>query len=46
MDTRTEKTIQGQVDIVATARDSDAFRREVLTGQHEQVVVMTIPPGG
>ena len=34
------------VDIVAAARSNDAFRREVLTGEHEQVVVMTIPPGG
>ena len=35
-----------QVDVVAAAWSNDAFRREVLTGQHEQVVVMTIPPGG
>jgi mannose-6-phosphate isomerase-like protein (cupin superfamily) len=34
------------VDIVAAARSNDAYRREVLTGEHEQVVVMTIPPGG
>ena len=34
------------VDILAEARSNDAFRREVLTGEHEQVVVMTIPPGG
>ena len=34
------------VDIRQVARDNDAFRREVLTGEHEQVVVMTIPPGG
>jgi mannose-6-phosphate isomerase-like protein (cupin superfamily) len=34
------------VDIVAAARSNEAFRREVLTGEHEQVVVMTIPPGG
>lgn len=32
-------------DIVARARDNDAFRREVITGQHSQVVLMTIPPG-
>ena len=37
---------QTRVDIVQAARDNDAFRREVLTGEHEQVVVMTIPPGG
>ncbi|HEX7222238.1 MAG TPA: hypothetical protein VF231_03240, partial [Candidatus Limnocylindrales bacterium] len=35
-----------QVDVVAAAWSNDAFRREVRTGQHEQVVVMTIPPGG
>lgn len=35
-----------RVDIVEAARTNDAFRREVLTGEHEQVVVMTIPPGG
>ena len=34
------------VDILAAARSNDAYRREVLTGEHEQVVVMTIPPGG
>jgi mannose-6-phosphate isomerase-like protein (cupin superfamily) len=34
------------VDILAAARSNDAFRREVATGEHEQVVVMTIPPGG
>jgi mannose-6-phosphate isomerase-like protein (cupin superfamily) len=34
------------VDILAAARSNEAFRREVMTGEHEQVVVMTIPPGG
>ena len=34
------------VDIARAARDNQAFRREVMTGEHEQVVVMTIPPGG
>ncbi len=34
-----------RVDIRQAARDNDAFRREVATGEHEQVVVMTIPPG-
>lgn len=37
---------RSSVDIVAAARSNEAFRREVLTGDHEQVVVMTIPPGG
>jgi len=35
-----------RVDIMEAARTNDAFRREVMTGKHEQVVVMTIPPGG
>ncbi len=35
-----------RIDIIAAARSNDAFRREVLTGEHEQVVVMTIPAGG
>ncbi len=34
------------VDILAAAWANDAFRREIATGEHEQVVVMTIPPGG
>jgi mannose-6-phosphate isomerase-like protein (cupin superfamily) len=25
---------------------NDAFRRELVTGEHSQVVLMTIPPGG
>lgn len=40
------QTQQGShVDINEAARTNEAFRREVITGQHEQVVVMTIPPG-
>ncbi len=38
--------IKDKVDIVAAARSNDAFRRELITGEHEQVVVMTIPVGG
>ena len=34
------------VAIFEAARSNDAFRREVMTGAHEQVVIMTIPPGG
>jgi len=34
------------VDILGAARSNDAFRRVMLTGEHAQVVVMTIPPGG
>lgn len=33
-------------DIVALAMRNDAFRREVITGPHSQVVLMTIQPGG
>jgi len=41
------QTQQGScVDIFEAVRRNDAFRREVITGKHEQVVVMTIPPGG
>jgi mannose-6-phosphate isomerase-like protein (cupin superfamily) len=35
-----------QIDILQAAWRNDAFRREILTGEHEQVVVMTIPAGG
>jgi len=34
-----------RADILQAAWGNDAFRREVVTGEHEQVVVMTIPPG-
>lgn len=47
--TDTGSTRSGQeapVDIVALARRNEAFRRVVITGEHSQVVVMTIPPGG
>jgi mannose-6-phosphate isomerase-like protein (cupin superfamily) len=33
-------------DIFASAKANDAFRRVVTTGEHSQVVLMTIPPGG
>jgi mannose-6-phosphate isomerase-like protein (cupin superfamily) len=33
-----------QLDIIELAKRNDAFRREVATGEHSQVVVMTIPP--
>ena len=33
------------VDIVKLARGNDAFRREIATGEHSQIVAMTIPPG-
>ncbi len=34
-----------QVDVIALARQSDDFRRVVITGDKMQVVVMTIQPG-
>ncbi|HLT69286.1 MAG TPA: cupin domain-containing protein [Acidimicrobiales bacterium] len=33
------------IDIVDLAKKNDAFRREVLTGEHTQVVLMTLHPG-
>jgi mannose-6-phosphate isomerase-like protein (cupin superfamily) len=35
-----------RVDIIQAAWTNEAFRREVITGEHEQAVVMTIPSGG
>ena len=35
-----------RVDILQAAWTNDAFRRVVVTGEKEQVVVMTIPVGG
>jgi mannose-6-phosphate isomerase-like protein (cupin superfamily) len=34
------------LDVATVARQNEDFRREVLTGDHSQLVVMTIPPGG
>ena len=34
------------IDIRAMALGNDAFRRVLRTGKHQQVVVMTIQPGG
>jgi mannose-6-phosphate isomerase-like protein (cupin superfamily) len=33
------------IDIEALTRANDDFRREVATGEHSQVVVMTVSPG-
>jgi len=33
------------LDVVRLARENGDFRREVVTGEHAQVVLMTIPPG-
>lgn len=40
----TEEAIR--LSIFAEARTNDAFRRVIHTGQHSQVVVMTLPPDG
>jgi mannose-6-phosphate isomerase-like protein (cupin superfamily) len=34
-----------RVDIIAAALANEAYRREIRTGAHAQVVVMTIAPG-
>jgi len=46
MQTKHVPTNEGTIDILAAARTNDAFRRVIQTGDHEQVVVMTIVPGG
>ena len=38
--------LSNEVDIMQAARANDAFRQVLLTGEKEQVVVMTIPVGG
>jgi mannose-6-phosphate isomerase-like protein (cupin superfamily) len=38
--------LEPQLDIVRAARENTAFRREVATGDHQQIVVMTIPIEG
>ena len=38
--------VSHRLDIVRAARDNTAFRRVVKTGNHQQIVVMTIPPDG
>jgi mannose-6-phosphate isomerase-like protein (cupin superfamily) len=35
-----------RTDIIADAWSNEAFRRVLITGEHEQVVVMAISPGG
>jgi mannose-6-phosphate isomerase-like protein (cupin superfamily) len=32
--------------LLAATRDNDNFRKVLITGEHLQVVAMTIPPGG
>jgi mannose-6-phosphate isomerase-like protein (cupin superfamily) len=33
-------------DIVDAARRNEDFRREIVTGEHSQIVVMAVPAGG
>jgi mannose-6-phosphate isomerase-like protein (cupin superfamily) len=40
-----QTTISQGLDLVAAARANDAFRRVIQTGEHAQVVLMTIPVG-
>lgn len=35
-----------RVDALSAARENGAFRRELITGEHGQLVAMTIPEGG
>lgn len=42
---RRNEQAKEQVDIIALARQSDDFRRVVITGDKIQIVVMTIQPG-
>ena len=37
---------EDRFDMLATGRENAAFRRELVTGRHSQLVAMTIPPGG
>ncbi|MGH2709889.1 MAG: cupin domain-containing protein [Actinomycetota bacterium] len=37
---------ENRFDIVAMARKNEDFRKVILTGEHSQVVAMTIPIGG
>jgi mannose-6-phosphate isomerase-like protein (cupin superfamily) len=34
------------LDLLQATRDNDNFREVLMTGEHLQVVAMTIPPGG
>lgn len=41
-----DTTSPAELDILQEARQSDDFRRVLITGPQMQIVVMTIPPGG
>jgi mannose-6-phosphate isomerase-like protein (cupin superfamily) len=40
-----QTTSPTEIDLVAAARSNEAFRRVIETGEHAQVVLMTIPVG-
>lgn len=46
MDTQTDQAEHDELDLLAAARGNDDFRQVLVTGEHMQVVVMTIPPDG
>ena len=46
MNTTLTRETASPLDIVEVARANDSFRRVIETGEHEQVVVMTIPEHG
>jgi hypothetical protein len=41
-----EWTMTANEDIVGLAMENSSFRRVIETGEHCQIVVMSIPPGG
>lgn len=41
-----ERTTAANKDIVGAAMENSSFRRVVETGEHCQIVLMSIPPGG
>ena len=45
MSANQRSSVADQTDIVAAAWSNQAFRRVAVTGEHAQVVVMTIPVG-
>jgi mannose-6-phosphate isomerase-like protein (cupin superfamily) len=42
----TATKIRPSLDVLSEARSNNAFRRVIETGEHQQVVLMTIPVGG
>ena len=40
-----DRADRGRLDVRRAAAENEDFRRELVTGRHSQVVVMTLPPG-